>query len=680
MKNNSKDNEKDRLSTLEVEETAQPQPTSTADAVARVPTALESLFLPPPSSSLSSSSSSERLPKHHSLPLSHQPSDIPEESQQAGDADNLCDPLLPPDGPQRQRQDAPSPPTPSPLPPTTLGQWFRVVWAHPRNMILRGGRGILSDESRRYVRELIRRAGNYLAYTTLLIMLVVIPKVVYTGVRTDHIDVAAYNSAGVMVLGTIVLSFRLVYLHLTHWYMPEVQKYVVRILWMVPLYAVQSWLSLRFHSSRIYIDTIRDFYEAYGKLKIYGKNGTNWWLDVCNMDLMLAMVFSHLPFFNAKKTAVIASFVYYLIELLGGEEGLIHILEGKDNPALGQHTFPLSLIMETWELGEDFMLQCKHGVLQYVVFKVVATSLTLLFEFVGIYGEGQFRWMVAYPYLVTFQNVSVCYALYCLVMLYSAVDEELRHPIDWRPLGKFLCVKGVVFFCWWQGVLIFYLEAHGIISNAGSRWSAQDVAYGLIDYCIVLEMVLFAIAHSYTFTYKDYLPSNLPPEYLAQQQQQHDNTTTLDTEQGRSTGTSRTESNPQSPEDNHNADDDTMPVPTGTLQATQSGSSVTSRASYRPPATLDRPMGFTDAFWSSTLPKETIEDIQRLRVGREFVVAALRPRTASQESATRRLASATAASEHSEQVNGDEDGTESNHEDTEPPVVTENAPGPNAST
>ncbi len=45
--------------------------------------------------------------------------------------------------------------------------------------------------------------------------------------------------------------------------MPAVQKYVVRILWMVPLYALQSYLSLRYHRARIYIDTVRDFYEAY---------------------------------------------------------------------------------------------------------------------------------------------------------------------------------------------------------------------------------------------------------------------------------------------------------------------------------------------------------------------------------------------------------------------------------
>lgn len=146
---------------------------------------------------------------------------------------------------------------------STASDHSDILWQSLLNLSHR----LLTDERRRYLRELIRRSGNYLAYTTLLIMLMVLPKVIYQGVKSGHIDFAAYNSAGVMVLGTIVLSFRLVYLHLTHWYMPEVQKYVVRILWMVPLYAVQSWLSLRFHSSRIYIDTIRDFYEAYGTLE-----------------------------------------------------------------------------------------------------------------------------------------------------------------------------------------------------------------------------------------------------------------------------------------------------------------------------------------------------------------------------------------------------------------------------
>jgi hypothetical protein len=185
----------------------------------------------------------------------------------------------------------------------------------------------LHQESLQAARQMVRRMGNYLAYITLLGMLVLIPIVTYHALLDKHVDVAAFDSAGVMVCGTLILSFRLIYLHLTHWYMPDVQKYVVRILWMVPIYAVQSWLSLRFHNMRIYIDSVRDLYEAY----------------------------------------VIASFVYYLMELLGGQEALVNILEQKRGTRLGHHAFPLSLILEPWELGVEFMLQCKHGVLQYVV-------------------------------------------------------------------------------------------------------------------------------------------------------------------------------------------------------------------------------------------------------------------------------------------------------------------------
>ena len=289
------------------------------------------------------------------------------------------------------------------------------------------------------VRQMIRRSGNYLAYFTLLTMLVVVPTVLYRALVDRKLDIAAFNSAWVMVCGTIIMSCRLVYLHLTHWFMPDVQKYVVRILWMVPIYSIQSYLSLRYHHARVYMSTIRDFYEAF----------------------------------------VIASFVYYLMELLGGQESLVQLLRRKD-PSFGRHAFPFSLVLQPWELGPEFMLQCKHGVLQYVLFKTTATILTFLCEFAGVYGEGHFEWYFAYPYLCFFQNISVMYALYCLVIFFHACSEELRHPVNWRPLGKFLCIKGVVFFTWWQGVVIFYLRDHGIIEQMGA-WSSIDVANGLID-------------------------------------------------------------------------------------------------------------------------------------------------------------------------------------------------------
>jgi Organic solute transporter Ostalpha len=155
---------------------------------------------------------------------------------------------------------------------------------------------------------------------------------------------------------------------------------------------------------------------------------------------------------------------------------------------------------------------------------------------------------------------------------------------------QFLCIKGVIFFTWWQSVIIFYLRAHGIIGNVGD-WTSRDVAYGLIDYCIVLEMVGFAIAHSYTFAYTEYLPGSVPtPEMICQQQQQQEQ-----------------EQNEAFANEMGQCADDARPR----------NPSLHSRnvSSYRPPATLDQPMKFRDALWSSTMPRETIQDIQRLRTG-----------------------------------------------------------------
>ena len=514
----------------------------------------------------------------------------------------------------------------------------------------------------------IRQLGHYLAYMTLLTMLIVLPVVLYNALHDRKLDLAAYNSAWVMVCGTIILSVRLVYLHLTHWYMPAVQKYVVRIVWMVPLYATQSYLSLRFHQARIYIDSVRDFYEAY----------------------------------------VIASFVYYLMELLGGQDALVELLRHKaevltmvaatatsttttttssssipqheqqqqgssttattttrttattTTPAttttattttpttIGQHVFPLNLILEPWELGLEFTLQCKHGVLQYVVFKSVATVLTFVCESAGIYGEGKFDWFVAYPYICFLQNLSVMYALYCLVMLYQAVEQELRYPINWRPLGKFLCVKAVVFFCWWQGVLIFYLRAHGIIEDLGN-WTSEEVANGLIDYCIVIEMVGFAIAHSYTFTYKEYLPSNLPPHEQTVENHHSDVTASL------LLSSSSTTTQLQQQEQ-HDAEAATMLLNNnGNTNDTTTRVAAAAAALYRPPATLPQPMKFKDAFWSSTVPKETIQDIQRLR--NDFLKG-----------------STTGSNRSNHSLNNDDDNDHLNNNDTSTRTLESSAP------
>ncbi len=70
-----------------------------------------------------------------------------------------------------------------------------------------------------------------------------------------------FSSAGFVLL-TIPISIRLIVMHLTHWNAPHIQKYVVRIIWMIPIYSIESWLALRFKRAAIYLETLRECYEA----------------------------------------------------------------------------------------------------------------------------------------------------------------------------------------------------------------------------------------------------------------------------------------------------------------------------------------------------------------------------------------------------------------------------------
>ena len=125
-------------------------------------------------------------------------------------------------------------------------------------------------------------------------------------------------------------------------------------------------------------------------------------------------------------------------------------------------------------------------------------------------------------------------------------------------------------------MLIYYLKDHGMFRTTGRRWSSEEVANGLIDYCIVVEMVGFAIAHSFTFTYKEYLPGRLPE---ASNHQDEENTNGNDSSS------------------NNNLQEEPRD----------------SQGRYCPPATLNEPLRFKEALWSSTVPKETLHDIQRLQ-------------------------------------------------------------------
>lgn len=87
-------------------------------------------------------------------------------------------------------------------------------------------------------------------------------------------------------------------------------------------------------------------------------------------------------------------------------------------------------------------------------------------------------------------------------------NTHLTNPLP-RPVPKFLCVKGVLFFSFWQSFFISILVAAGVITKLGPYTDSESISLGITDLLICIEMPFFAIAHNYAFSYKDFLDFDL---------------------------------------------------------------------------------------------------------------------------------------------------------------------------
>lgn len=334
------------------------------------------------------------------------------------------------------------------------------------------------------------------------------------------------------MLLTFPISMYGIIMHLSHYNQPLTQMYIVRILWMVPIYSIESWLAMRFHEQAIYIETLRDFYESY----------------------------------------VLYSFLQFLIQVLGGEESLILMLKDK-SPTRGFHMWGLQLCVKPWIMGQPvrktvyertengrshrsvkrvhwmspFFIRCKFGVLQYVLLKFLSAIVVLLLEWKGLYKEGDFSWSSGYLYICILTNLSQCWALYCMIFFYYATKNELA-PI--RPVGKFLSVKALVFFTWWQSVVLAILYQWGMIPqqlvNIEQNYTEEDAAKGIQDYLICIEMFVAALVHSFVFPHTEYLSQAVRARNRALHRNQGDGSASDDPGKWKSRRLGRSKFHPQS--------------------------------------------------------------------------------------------------------------------------------------
>jgi hypothetical protein len=275
--------------------------------------------------------------------------------------------------------------------------------------------------------------------------------------ENDAFNITILTISGFFVALATIWSFYAILMHLRHYTRPDRQRYMLRIMIMIPIYANCSWASLYFRRSSwtIFIDLFRDCYEAY----------------------------------------VIYIFFKLCVELLGGVEACETLMEEK--PV--QH-HPMPLCCFSFKPGRAFYRTCLRMVIQYVILRPTMTFCSVFLYYFGLFTEGDFSLTKGYIYIAIVNNISVCFALWYLVLFYETMVEELSPH---RPLLKFLCVKGIIFFTYWQSVVIAVISYYGAFGDTEEMRHYMDLV--LNEGFVCVEMFIAAIAHSIAFSHRPYI-------------------------------------------------------------------------------------------------------------------------------------------------------------------------------
>ncbi|KAF6167659.1 hypothetical protein GIB67_031242, partial [Kingdonia uniflora] len=335
------------------------------------------------------------------------------------------------------------------------------------------GNAIICDKNR----EMRRNAAHLhpLAFKWLRWICDVIPdriKHICVSETSSHslimdVHLANMNRGQITLLGTagcVMLSMhftvQLLSQHLFYWKNPKEQKAIVIIILMAPLYAIVSFVGLLdFMGSAtffMFLESIKECYEALVIAKF---------LSLMYSYLNISISGNRVP-----------------DEIKGRE---IH------------HSFPMTLFQpHTVHLDHRVLKQLKSWTWQFVIIRPICSVLMILLQLLNLYPS----W-VSWTFTMIL-NISVSLALYSLVVFYHVFAKELEPH---KPLSKFLCIKGIVFFCFWQGLVLELLVAVGVIRSHHFWLDVEHIQEAYQNILVCLEMVIFSVLQQYAYHVSPYM-------------------------------------------------------------------------------------------------------------------------------------------------------------------------------
>ncbi|XP_071719952.1 uncharacterized protein [Rutidosis leptorrhynchoides] len=279
-------------------------------------------------------------------------------------------------------------------------------------------------------------------------------------------DISSFNREELTLLGAgactmlaLHFSSQLASQHLYYWKKPNEQRAIMIIILLAPIYTINAFVGVldlkESNSFFVLLDLVKECYEALVIAKF---------LELLYSYLNLSISENIVP-----------------DEIKGRE---IH------------HSFPMTLFQpRTTHMNQQTLKLMKNWIWQFVVIRPVCSFLMIGLQLLKMYPN----W-VSLTFTVIL-NVSIFVAIYSLVVFYRVFAKELEPH---KPLAKFLSVTGIVFFCFWQGVILDILVKTGVIKSHHFWMEVEHVELAIHNVLICVEMVLFSVFQQYAFHFEPY--------------------------------------------------------------------------------------------------------------------------------------------------------------------------------
>ena len=303
----------------------------------------------------------------------------------------------------------------------------------------------------------------FFAVSIALFVLCGITAVVLYLTKTVEASKTSLAVAGLCAFNSVILTGFLMYMHLCFYSNQYEQRFICRILLLVPIYAIDSFVGLAAHDYATVINVVRDTYEAY----------------------------------------VIYMFFKLLMSYCGGEDQVVVKWQALDPPTL--HHPPPLCCLKPLQLTERVLNLWKALLLQYMILNPLLTIITLPLIFTHIYHDGDVAsFKNAFGYIAGVRFISVSLAFTSLVYFFLSTKNLIAEK---KPLAKFAAIKAVVFLSFWQTVLLAVLNHFHLIPSS-QLWTADQVETGLGNFVLCVEMYLMSLAHRSVFDYHPYMLEN----------------------------------------------------------------------------------------------------------------------------------------------------------------------------